>query len=98
MDNYYKNISTTKKNDVIYGVNKMSIIQIEIDDQIIHNMGEETLNNFIKSQIDYLKMKYLGDKFKSAVESSGVDHEKEFELARKKAWDEYKAKHLKDVQ
>lgn len=75
----------------------MTIIKVEVDDQLIKEVGVKTINDFMKSQLDCLKLKYLGERIKDVIQESGIDHNKEVEEARNEAWQEYKQSHLKDA-
>lgn len=75
----------------------MTVIQLEIDEKLIHEVGMKTVKDFMESQLSVLKLKYLGGKISETIKIGDFDHEKEVEEARTEAWEEYKEKHIKDV-
>ena len=75
----------------------MTTIKLDVDDRLIKELGLKTVNNFMKSQLDYLRLRYLGERIQDAIQKSGIDHKKELEEAREDAWQEYKETHLKDT-
>ncbi len=75
----------------------MIVIQLEVDEKLIQEIGVKSIKDFMESQLSLLKLRYLGDKVTEAILESGADHNKEVEEARKEAWEEYKEKHLKDI-
>jgi hypothetical protein len=75
----------------------MPIIQLEIDDQLVQEVGVKTVKEFIENQLSLLRLKYLGKKITEAIQESEINHRKEVEEARKEAWQEYKERYLKDI-
>jgi len=72
----------------------MPVLEFEIEDQLVQNMGLQHIKNFLNRQITFLKVTYLGEKIAQVIQSSGIDHAKEVEEARQEAWQEYKTKNL----
>lgn len=75
----------------------MSTIQLEIEDTLIKAVGVDTIKDMLEWQISRLKVKYLGDKISAEIDQAGIDPAHEIEEARKEAWEEYKATHLKNI-
>lgn len=75
----------------------MTVIQLEIDEKLIHEVGMKTVKDFMESQLSVLRLKYLGQKISETIKFGDFDHEKEVEEARTEAWEEYKEKHTKDL-
>lgn len=72
----------------------MPILEFEIEDQLVQNMGLQHIKNFLNRQLAFLKVSYFGEKISQVIQSSGIDHAKEVEAARQEAWQEYKTKNL----
>ena len=76
----------------------MTVLEFEIEDQLVQNMGLHMIKNFLSRQIAFLKVTYLGEKISQVIEHSGIDHDKEVEEARQEAWQEYKTKNPQNLQ
>lgn len=72
----------------------MPVLEFEIEDQLVQNMGLQHIKNFLNRQLAFLRVSYLGEKISQVIQSSGIDHAKEVEAARQEAWQEYKTKNL----
>jgi hypothetical protein len=72
----------------------MTVLQFEIEDQIIHNLGIQKIKDFLNRQLTFLKATYMGDRISQVIQQSGFDHAKEVEESRQEAWEEYKNKNL----
>ncbi len=70
----------------------MPVLEFEIEDQLVQHMGLRHIKHFLERQIAFLKVSILGEKIAQAIQSSGIDHAKEVEEARREAWQEYKTK------
>lgn len=75
----------------------MSVIQLEIEDTLIQQVGVETVKAFMERQLSLLRLQYQGERIAHEIQQSGIDHQHEVEEARQEAWEEYKAKHLQDM-
>jgi len=75
----------------------MSVIKLEVDDNLIKAVGQQTVKAFMKRQLSLLRVQYLGEKIAVAIHHSGIDHKKEVEEARQEAWQEYRAKRSTDI-
>jgi len=75
----------------------MTVIQLEIDEKLIHEVGIKTIRDFMESQLSVLRLKYLGEKISDTITKASFDHEKEVDEARREAWEEYKENRLKDT-
>ena len=73
----------------------MTVIKVDVDDQLIQEFGLKTVNDFMRKQIEHLRVRYLGKKVKEAIEESGIDHGEIVEKARNEAWQEFRQTHLK---
>lgn len=76
----------------------MPVLEFEIEDQLVQNMGLQHIKNFLSRQIAYLKVTYLGEKISQVIQHSGIDHYKEVEEARQEAWQEFKTKNQQNLQ
>jgi hypothetical protein len=76
--------------------NYMTTLTIQIDDSLVKEAGEDTLQDYLKEQLDVYKLRILGGKLKKAVQKSGIDLEKELDKAKEKAWRTYKEENLKE--
>ena len=72
----------------------MSVIQLDIDDILVRTIGFQAIQEFMESQLSFLRVRYLGDKIEQAIQQSDFEHPKEVEAARLEAWEEYKAKYM----
>lgn len=73
----------------------MAVFTIEIDDKLVQEVGVKAVNDFLQNQADYLRLQFLGDKIKTAIEEAGIDHNKLVTEAREAAWKKYKETVLK---
>jgi hypothetical protein len=74
----------------------MTTLTIQVDDSLIKEAGEDSLQDYLEEQLDVYKLRILGGKMKKAVLESGIDLEKELDEAKEKAWQEYKKENLKE--
>ncbi len=72
----------------------MSAIQLDVDDTLVRAIGLQAIQEFMESQLSFLRVRYLGGKIEQAIQQSGFEHPKEVEEARLEAWKEYKAKYM----
>ncbi|MBF0210028.1 MAG: hypothetical protein HQK64_02485 [Desulfamplus sp.] len=72
----------------------MSVIQVDIDDQLVQTIGLKAIKEFMDNKIAALKIELLGDSISEIVALSEFDHSKEVEIARQEAWEEYKQKYI----
>lgn len=68
----------------------MNTIQLDIDDDLIQEFGEQAIQAFIEKQLEMFKLQRLGKKISNVCHESGVDPLEEFEQAREEAWDKFK--------
>jgi hypothetical protein len=74
----------------------MTVMQVEIEDQLIQEVGAETIKTFMERQLAFLRLQYLGQKISTALQQAGVEQKSEIEAARQEAWEEYKTTYLRD--
>lgn len=74
----------------------MSVIQLEIEEPLVHEMGIQAIREFMERQLTYLRLQYLGAKMSTAIHNARFDHAKEVAEARQEAWQEYKQAHLQE--
>ena len=75
----------------------MTVVQLEIEDQLIQKIGTKTIKEFMELQLSLLKLRFMGEKISEGIQQSGIDHHKEVKEARQEAWQEYKAKYLQGI-
>jgi hypothetical protein len=75
----------------------MSVIQLDIDDSLIHAIGATAIKTFIEQQVALLRLQYQGDRIAQTIREAGIDHDQEVKEARQEAWEEYKADQLQDL-
>ncbi len=75
----------------------MAVIKMEVDDDLVKEVGLTSVKEYIEGQLSYLKLHYLSKKIGQALKESKIDYEKELEKVRKAAWKEYQEKYLKDI-
>ena len=73
----------------------MRVIELEVDDTLVQEVGAETVKAFMVRQLSLLRLRCLGDKIAAGIHESGMDHRSEVQEARGEAWQEYKERHLK---
>ena len=71
----------------------MTVLQFEIEDQLIQHIGIRTIQEFLERQLALLRVTYLGEKITHAIQQSGINHDQEVEEARQDAWQDYKNKY-----
>ena len=71
-----------------------SVIEFNIDDAYIQNIGIQTIKEFMERQLSLLNTQKIAERIIHAIQESGIDHRKELEESRSEAWSEYKAKYL----
>ncbi|MBF0376450.1 MAG: hypothetical protein HQK72_03100 [Desulfamplus sp.] len=72
----------------------MSIIELDIEDKLIQEIGLKAIEDFMSHQLSLLRVQYLGEKINKKIKLSLFDHTKEVGEARKEAWEEYKSKYI----
>ncbi|ETR68492.1 MAG: hypothetical protein OMM_10476 [Candidatus Magnetoglobus multicellularis str. Araruama] len=72
----------------------MSVIEFNIDDGYIQNIGIQAIQEFMERQLSLLNTQKISGKIIHAIQESGFDHRKELEESRSEAWSEYKSKYL----
>ncbi len=75
----------------------MSVIQLEIEEPLVHEMGMSAIRQFMERQLAFLRLQYLGRKVSTAIQDAGIDHDREVAAARQEAWLEYKKTHLQEA-
>lgn len=71
----------------------MSVLQFEIEDQLVQRMGMTTIHEFLERQLALLRVADLGENISAAIRQAGVNHAQEVEEARQEAWQEYKTQY-----
>jgi hypothetical protein len=75
----------------------MTIIQFDIEDKLVREVGMKTVKDFVESQLSILRLISSGKRITDAIEESGIVHNQIVEESRQEAWREYKERHLKDM-
>ena len=75
----------------------MHSIQLNINDKLIQRIGMDAIKQRLERELEFLYYESVADGIENAIKTSGIDNEKELELARKNAWEEYKKEFLKDI-
>jgi hypothetical protein len=53
----------------------MSVIQLEIDDTFIQQVGAKTVEAFMERQLSLLRLQYQGEHIAHEIQQSGIDHQ-----------------------
>jgi len=75
----------------------MTIIQFDIEDKLIQEVGIRTVKDFVENQLSILRLLSSGKQITKIIEESGIIHTEVIEESRQEAWQEYKDKYLKDI-
>ena len=75
----------------------MQSIQLNINDKLIQRIGIDAIKQRLQKELEFIYHEAVASSIEEAIKNSGIDNEKELELARQKAWDEYKKEFLKDI-
>ena len=75
----------------------MQTIQIQIQDKILQKIGIIAIKDRLQKEIEYLYYEDIAESINKSLFESGINNEKELELARQKSWEQYKNDFLKDV-
>ena len=71
----------------------MTTIQLQIQDDLIRQLGVGAVKQLLEEELTYQRFKLLENRIQSAMhEAQGVDWETEFEQARQQAYEEYREK------
>jgi len=76
----------------------MQTLQINIEDRLISKIGLASIKERLQKEIEFLYFENLADEIYQAIEKSNIDNEKELEIARQQAWDDYKQKFIKGIE
>ncbi len=68
----------------------MTEITLKLRDELIKEYGEVYIKDFFEKQIENLSFMRTMSRIEERIKESGMDHDKELENVRQKAWDEYK--------
>ena len=52
----------------------MSVIQLEIDDTLIQQVGAKTVKAFMERQLSLLRFQYQGERIAHEIQQSRIDH------------------------
>ena len=78
--------------------NNMTVIQLEIQDDLIQQLGLGAVRQVLEEELTYQRFKLIENRIQSAMrEAQDVNWEEEFESARQKAYDEYQQKRKSTV-
>jgi hypothetical protein len=75
----------------------MMTIQIDVSEDIIEKLGQTAIKDYLQNQVNLLKLSILGEEINQAIKASNLDIEAELQLAKQKAWEEYKSQYLKNI-
>lgn len=70
-------------------------IQIDINDNVLRQLGEERLRQMIQDKVHAEELRLAADGIRQGMDQAttqGVNWDTEFEKARQEAWEEYKQK------
>jgi hypothetical protein len=69
---------------------KMAEITVKLKDELIKEYGKIFVKNFVEKQLEHLELFREMDEIEQQIKDSNMDYEKELEIIREKAWQEYK--------
>jgi hypothetical protein len=75
----------------------MQSIQLNINEKLIQKIGIDAIRQRLQKELEFLYYETVAENIEKILKNSGIDNEAELELARKKAWEEYKKEFLKDI-
>ncbi len=71
----------------------MTIIQIQVQDDVVERLGIERIKQLMQRKIDAEELRLAAEHIKQAMDDAiGVDWDAELEQARQQTWSEYKQK------
>ena len=73
----------------------MATIHFDVDDDLIHTLGAESLKIFLEKQVLLLKMRFAIQKMDEVAFETNVSISQLFEESRQAAWDEYRELYFK---
>jgi len=75
----------------------MRTISIQVDDKLINDAGMQTVQDYLKEQIEMFKFQMIYNSIAQSVKQSEIDLEKDLMEAKEKAWQRYKKEYLEDI-
>lgn len=75
----------------------MHSVQVEVTDDVLRRLGKEAVEEYLRKQVQLLKLRAIGEEIRKSLDESRFDMEQEFQQAKTEAWNEYKSQRLKDI-
>lgn len=75
----------------------MITIELQVTEDVVGKYGVKALINRLQQYIETERLKLMAEEIQEAILSSGENSDDLFDIARKKAWQEYKEKYLKNI-
>lgn len=75
----------------------MITIELQVNEDLIGKYGIKALINRLQQYMEIERLKMMAEEIEKSVVDAGENHDNLFDIARKKAWQEYKEKYLKNV-
>lgn len=68
------------------------LLQFEVDAELIKEIGQDSIKNYIVKQLKLLKLKRVSNKITESLGDISAEYAAEVEKSRDAAWKEYKEK------
>ena len=75
----------------------MVTIELQVSEDMVGKYGVKALISRLQQYLEAERLKILAEEIQEAVLEAGENHGDLFDITRKKAWQEYKEKHLRNL-
>lgn len=75
----------------------MITIELQVSEDMVGKYGVKALINRLQQYLEAERLKIQAEEIPEAVLEAGEKNDDLFDIARKKAWQEYKEKHLSSL-
>lgn len=75
----------------------MITIELQVSEDMVGKYGVKALINRLQQYLEAERLKIQAEEIQEAVLEAGEKNDDLFDIARKKAWQEYKEKHLRNL-
>ena len=75
----------------------MITIELQVSEDMVGKYGVKALINRLQQYLEAERLKIMAEEIQETVFEAGENHDDLFDIARKKAWQEYKEKHLRNL-
>jgi hypothetical protein len=82
---------------ILSKIKSMTTVQLNVSEDIIRAYGVEAIQQRLQRFLEWERLALAAKAIQAAVENAGLDHDEIWKEARHGAWQEFKAKNLKEL-